>query len=282
MGHNTSSAIGRGRVTLLLAFIVLQGCFHATVGGVEVEPTGGAGFAGLRNYELLRTSAFSPPAACAAATTCAPVQVIDSVDLIPNHHYEWRPALSTGVIFEKFKATGSQLGAGLGANIVLVPDASGKTSPWPALTAHFGTRENGFFAGLILSPTDNVVLPGGAHSLRVQRDQNPDLIQHNRGRSGHLYIGIRIGGKNQSLNPVAKVQVDNVAPMSVGATTRLSFHIFDSGSNELSNRVCTFATSAKNIADVDAAGIITAVAAGQATITVTCEGVSVTQTVTVH
>ena len=191
-----TSLIARLRLTLLAP--LLAGCTIAHLGPIEVEPTGGAGFAGLRTYELLQQPAFSVPASCTAGR-CAPVPVLDSVDLIPNHHYAWRPALSTGVTFQHYAKTGSHLGGGLGANIVLLPDATGTAAPWPAITAHIGTHTNGFFFGLILSPTDAVVLPGGAASIRVQRDRIPELVLKNRGHAGHLYLGIRIGGRNQAV-----------------------------------------------------------------------------------
>lgn len=264
-------------------FSILAACTTVHVGPVEVSPTGGAGFAGLRNYEMLQHPAFSPPPTCPANTKCALVPVPDSLDLFPNHHYDWRPALSSGVTFQYFAATGPQLGGGLGVNIVLVPDGTGKTSPWPALTGHFGTRDNGFFAGLILSPTDAIAMPGGAESIRVQRDRIPDLILRNRGRSGHFYIGIRIGGKNQSLSPVARVDVAKIDPLKVGDTRQVTYRLFDSLNNELSNRACLYASSDTTKVQVDAKGVAKAAATAPATtITVTCEGVAGTTVVTVN
>lgn len=175
-------------------------CSIGHLGPIEVAPTGGAGFAGVRTYELLQQPAFSLPPACTGPqtpqTVCSPVQLLDSVDLIPNHHYEWRPALSTGVSFQHYAKTAPKLGGGVGLNVVMLSDVTGKTSPWPAATLHFGTHESGFFAGLIISPTDGIAHPGGVSVIRVQRDHIPNLILPNTGRAGHLYLGIRIGGKN--------------------------------------------------------------------------------------
>ena len=269
------------RLTCAASLFLLAACAPKHIGVVEVSPTGGAGFAGLRNYELLQHPAYSPPATCPANTKCALVPVPDSLDLFPNHHYDWRPALSTGVTFQYFGQTGPQIGGGLGMNVVLIPDATGKTSPWPAITGHFGTRDNGFFAGIILSPTDAILIPGGADSIRVQRDKIPDLILRNRGRSGHFYIGIRIGGKNQSLSPVARIDVAKIDTLKAGDTRQVTYRMFDSLNNELTNRNCAYTTSDAKIADVDAKGVVKAVAPGSVTVAVKCEGISGTTVVTV-
>jgi hypothetical protein len=263
----------------IVATLLVSSCAPQRVLGVEVGPTGGAGFAGLRNYELLQHPAFSRPATCAASTTCAMVPVPDSIDLMPNHHYDWRPALSTGVTFQAFAKTGAQLGGGLGANIVLLPDALGKTAPWPAITGHFGTRDNGFFLGLVLSPTDGISMPGGAQSIRVQRDHIPDLLLKNSGRSGHFYIGIRLGGKNQSLSPVARVDVAKIDTLKVGDTRQVTYTLYDSANNELSNRQCAYSTDPTNAAEVSEKGVVKAKDAGKTVVTVKCEGVSGTTTV---
>lgn len=185
------------RMLAVLGAALLSSCATvAKLGPIEVEPTGGAGFAGLRVYEVLQQPALAVSPNCAGL--CTAKALTDSVDLTPNHHYQWRPALSTGVSFQHYQTTGQQVGGGIGLNIVLVPGANGVADPWPAATMHFGTRENGFFAGLILSPTDRVLLPPGATSLRVQRDAIPDLVARNTGKAGHLYFGIRLGGKNQT------------------------------------------------------------------------------------
>lgn len=185
---------------LLLATLASVSCARLPI---EVAPTGGAGFAGLRTYELLQLPAFSIPASCTAAR-CAPIQVLDSVDLVPNHHYAWRPALSTGVSFQHYATTGTKLGGGVGVNIVMLSDATGSTNPWPAATIHLGTHDAGFFFGLIISPTDGIYLPGGASTVRVHRDHVPDLVLKNTGRAGHLYLGIQLGGKSITLGDTAR------------------------------------------------------------------------------
>lgn len=201
------------------------------------------------------------------------------MDAFPNHHYDWRPAISTGVTFQKFAVAGQQLGGGFGANMVLVPDAAGKTAPWPAITFHFGTRENGFFVGLILSPTDGVVIPGD--SMRLQRDNVPNFTVRNTGRSGHLYVGIRIGGKNQSLSPVSKIDLSPIPTVPVGQTYQVALKLFDLANNELRDRECKYESSNPAVATIDSRGLITAKSAGSTTIKVTCEGAAASTTLTV-
>lgn len=172
---------------------VLAGCASVyRVGAVDVEPTGGAGFAGIRTAVVLQEPALAVTPGCTGR--CSATVIADSVDLVANRHYEWRPALSTGVAFQHYGANG--IGGGLGVNIVLVPGASGATAPWPALTAHLGTRAFGFFAGLVIAPTDAVTMPPGVSVLRVHRDHIPDLLTEHSGRAGTLILGIRIGGKS--------------------------------------------------------------------------------------
>lgn len=174
-----------------LAFcVLLVGCAHAyRVGQVDVEPTGGAGFAGIRTAVLLQEPALTIPQGCTGH--CAGRVISDSVDLVANRHYEWRPALSTGVVFAHYDSVG--FGAGIGLNVVLVPSSTGQPAPWPSVTLHLGRHGIGFFAGAILMPTDAINMPPGITSLRVQRDAIPDLSTHNTGRAGNLWFGLSMG-----------------------------------------------------------------------------------------
>lgn len=174
----------------VLLCILLAGCAHAyKIGTVDVEPTGGAGFAGIRTAVLLQEPALSVPTNCVGH--CSARVISDSVDLVANRHYEWRPALSTGVAFQHYDSAG--FGGGVGLNIVLVPGASGQPAPWPAVTLHLGRRGIGFFAGFVIAPTDAINMPPGVTSLRVQRDAIPDLSTHNTGRAGNLWFGLSMG-----------------------------------------------------------------------------------------
>ncbi len=176
-------------LSLLLA--VLAGCASVyRIGPVDVAPTGGAGFAGVRSAVVNQEPAITVPAGCTGH--CPGTVVAESVDLTPNRHYEWVPALSTGVAFRHYAASG--VGAGVGLNIVFVPGHAGPTEPWPAVTLHLGTHQAGFFAGFVIAPTDGITMPPGVSVLRVQRDHVPDLVTAHTGRAGNLFFGIELGG----------------------------------------------------------------------------------------
>jgi uncharacterized protein YjdB len=95
------------------------------------------------------------------------------------------------------------------------------------------------------------------------------------GKSGTAAIAV-------SVVPVAAVAV---APASValrvGATAQLSATATDSANNVLTGRVVTWSSSAPAVATVSATGLVSAVAAGSATITATSEGKSGTAAVSV-
>ena len=78
-----------------------------------------------------------------------------------------------------------------------------------------------------------------------------------------------------SSTPVASVSVTpNGATLQPGATLQLSALTRDAGGSVLSGRAVSWTTSAAGIASVSATGLVTAVAAGTATITATSENVS--------
>jgi uncharacterized protein YjdB len=82
--------------------------------------------------------------------------------------------------------------------------------------------------------------------------------------------------------PVASVAVSPAtASLTVGATQQLTATPRDSAGATLTGRVVTWASSASGVAMVSSGGLVTAVAAGSATITATSEGISGTATVTV-
>ena len=115
------------------------------------------------------------------------------MDVVANKRYSWRPALSTGILFGKFPPKG--LGIAIGGHFVFVPDASGATKPFPALTVNIGTGENQFFAGVIFSPTDDVQLPGGAGQVRLARSEPlPDFVLPGVKKTRHLFFGIVLKG----------------------------------------------------------------------------------------
>ena len=69
--------------------------------------------------------------------------------------------------------------------------------------------------------------------------------------------------------------------LQAGQTVTLSVQVRDERGQTLTGRAVTFSTNAQNVATVTAAGVVTGVAPGTATITVTCEGVTQTVVITV-
>jgi uncharacterized protein YjdB len=86
----------------------------------------------------------------------------------------------------------------------------------------------------------------------------------------------------QAPAPVATVTVSPSAPnVSIGASTQLTATLKDASGNVLTGRTITWSSSATSIATVSSTGLVTGVAAGQATVTATSEGQSGTSTITV-
>jgi hypothetical protein len=77
------------------------------------------------------------------------------------------------------------------------------------------------------------------------------------------------------------VVAPTTASIAVGATLGLSATVKDSQGNVLTGRNINWSTSNAGVAIVDASGMVTAVAAGSATITATCAGKSGSSSVTV-
>jgi uncharacterized protein YjdB len=82
--------------------------------------------------------------------------------------------------------------------------------------------------------------------------------------------------------PVASVAVSpSSTTIAIGATATLSATVRDASGATLSGRTVTWSTSAPQIASVSSSGVVTALAAGSATITATSEGKSGSATVTI-
>jgi uncharacterized protein YjdB len=79
--------------------------------------------------------------------------------------------------------------------------------------------------------------------------------------------------------PVSSVIVDpSDFALEVGGTTQLTARVFSEAGEELDGRAVTWSSAAAGVATVDLAGRVTGVAAGEAIITATVEGVSGTAT----
>jgi hypothetical protein len=189
----------------------------------KVEGTAGAGFAGVRVAEILKTDPRD--------STYVPLK---------NYRYDWRPAVSSGLVTYLHTQKDSQLGVGLGFQIVALPTSEAKTNPFPAITLHVGTPETEFFVGMILSPTDSVYIPpspAGLPAGRLTVDPKTLVLPGVR-TSRNLYMGIQIKGSRKGSedlgvpeNGIVKIALDSTTlPDSV----RLSAHLEDARGRELS------------------------------------------------
>lgn len=83
--------------------------------------------------------------------------------------------------------------------------------------------------------------------------------------------------------PVAAVTVTpNASSIGVGGTVQLGVLVTDAAGSALAGRAVSFTSSAPSVASVSAAGLVTGVAAGTATIQATSEGVTGSATVRVN
>ena len=199
-----------------------KGVFDWLLRYAKVDGTAGAGFAGIRVAEVLRTRA--------ADTTYFPVV---------NYRYDWRPAVSTGVVTYLYTSKASQLGVGLGAQIVALPTSDGKAPPFPAITLHVGVPQTEFFAGLVLSPTDSIALPdtSGPLGRRISNSTDPrTFIVPNVRTSRHVYIGIQIKGTRKGISDLGIPENSEVVfdvDATEGDSIRLRAHLQDANGNSL-------------------------------------------------
>ena len=104
---------------------------------------------------------------------------------------------------------------------------------------------------------------------------------------GTSTITASVGGKSGSATitvvppPVATVSLATIGTLQAGTTAQLSVTLKDQSGTVLTGRTLTFASSTPAVATVDAAGKITALAAGTSAISATSAGVSSSQTLTV-
>jgi uncharacterized protein YjdB len=105
---------------------------------------------------------------------------------------------------------------------------------------------------------------------------------------GTAQVAASAGGESAVVPvTVSPVQVASlaVAPttatVAIGGTVALQAVAYDASGAQLSGRAVTWATSAPQVATVDASGNVTAVTAGTAIVTGTCEGKTASATITV-
>jgi hypothetical protein len=160
---------------------------------LNVEVAAGGGFAGIREGEVQT----APTLNCAGdPQVCTPDS--ETVTLVRNNKYTWRPSLSTGIIFRWYKSTdaeiGDKIGLGIGGHFVFVPSGNDSRAA-PALTMHIGKQSTQLFFGMIFVPTDRVDLPGESDRVVVPAGTNPsDFVRSDGGSGPSFYAGVVIGG----------------------------------------------------------------------------------------
>jgi hypothetical protein len=262
------------RLTQAFLFVALfvsgsEACSPVVAGKV------GAGFSGIRIAEALPM-----PARCRTPQTCGDSLLTDSVDLFRNKRYSWRPALSTGVTSTWYWGWARPLGVGLGMHVAFVPDASGKTAPFPTGTISLGTHDGTeVMFGAILSPTDDVRFPNGQGTYRVAQRAGrpaPDFVVPNVKKTANLFLAIRILGIGQTEDrakegnePAASVKVTAAkTTLAVGETEQLAVAVADANGNTMFRSV-SFESSSPAIVEVTSGGKVSAKSAGTAIVTVT-------------
>jgi hypothetical protein len=194
---------------------------------LNVQGTAGAGFAGLGVVEVLKTDS--------SDKGYVPVR---------NHRYDWRPAISTGLVAYLYSEAGSNVGAGVGVQIVSLPTSSGVASPFPGITVHIGTPANEFFLGMVFAPSDSTAIPlePGTHSAKRQLNTvNPEsFIHRNTSKAPHLYMGIQLkgtrqGGGDLGIPESAKIVAKGPDTATAGETVQLQAFLVDSAGAALAS-----------------------------------------------
>lgn len=159
----------------------------------QLEVAAGGGFAAVRGTTVLT----EPTLICNTAETPQCTVDPNTVTLVRNHSYNWKPALSTGLIFRwRLSDCGDEdcIGIGIGGHFVFVPHGD-STRPAPAITAHIGKAAMQLFAGVIFVPTDEAVFPNGGDKMVVPASFNPSsLLQTDSGAGPSFFAGVVIGG----------------------------------------------------------------------------------------
>ena len=172
-------------------------------------------------------------------------------------------------------------------NVTVVPVASVAVSPSPASIQIGGTVQLGATAkdsaGNVLtgrvvtwaSSAPAMATVSASGLVTGVAAGSATITATSEGKSGTAAV---------TVNPVPVASV-SLSPAStslvVGQTAQLAVTTKDSAGNVLTGRVVTWASSSTTVATVSATGLVTAKAAGSATITATSEGKSGTATVTV-
>lgn len=273
-----------------LTLVALSGLFGCSP---VIQAAAGAGFAGLDIAETLQK-----PAMCRTPASCGDTLLTDSLDLLRNTHYSWRPAISTGVTFKWFPAKIDPLGVGIGGHIAFVPETSGgRTNPFPVVAVSVGNRDRTeLMFGLILSPTDDVAFPNGKQTYRVAIPKKvgqslPDFSLPNTRKSRNLFIAVKVFGVGQdeqtaagtASEPPTRIELSVTTPMSVNQVQLLRVEAYDkNGIRVFPAGGYTFESDAPDVIEIISGGRAIAHKAGTAHIKARSGNVSDTKEVVVN
>jgi hypothetical protein len=165
-----------------------------------LEAAASGGFAGIEVPEVKVQPLFR----IASDGTAIPRS--DSLSLLANQEFVWRPAVSTGLV-ARYLLSGSNpdeetLGVGIGGHMVMfAAGADARIKLAPALTAHFGSLNMQVFIGYIFSASDEIRLPGIDGAARdgdqivVPVGTDPDqFVLGGVGNGPTIFVGLIIGG----------------------------------------------------------------------------------------
>jgi uncharacterized protein YjdB len=126
------------------------------------------------------------------------------------------------------------------------------------------------------SSSDNgVATVDGSGTVTAVAPGTATITATSEGKSGSAGVAV-------SLAPVNSVQLTlGASSLLVGATTQGTVVLRDAANNVLTGRVITYSSSDNSVATVSGTGVVTAIAAGSATITATSEGKSGSAGITV-
>ena len=162
-----------------------------------LEAAGGGGFVGIKVPNVISQPLFR------IDTAGIVTQRTDSMRLVANSQFLWRPAVSTGIVARLVFAdtvTAQSLGVGLGFHMVALPagaDASIRLAP--ALTVHVGSRHIQMFWGLVFTSNDKIRFPGGAGKdgdeiIAIGGTEPESFILKGFGSGPTGFLGLIIGG----------------------------------------------------------------------------------------
>jgi hypothetical protein len=154
---------------------------------VHVDAFLGAGFAGVRVDDVVEQPVW-------LNVNGRPVRDSTLSLYTRTTRWDWRPALSTGVLIGFWPEDG--VGLGVGGHVAFVDGDDNITRPYPAATVHIGKLGLQVYGGYIWTPSDPVVLPGDAEAAYLPPGLTRETFLVRGGQSGltgTLFFGVVVG-----------------------------------------------------------------------------------------